>query len=179
MKKVLFFLAAISVMFMANAQVKLIVNGEGYEAGSTIEYSVAEEDIYELDYMAIVNMNVQNTTAEDMNGVTVEAVVVDAPGYSVMSICAGVCQDGTVSRPFNIPANGVFENVTADLHIAPSELAADKKGEFKIKVNTATGSPLEFNLVVTYVPSAAGIADVEMGRFNIVQYQQPIGLQFR
>ena len=167
MKKVLLLLAAVGCMMMANAQVNLLVNGQTYEPNSKIAVSVDEENVTDMDGVAMITIDVKNITNSDMNNVTVTASIINAPGFTIKSMCAGVCAEGATSPEFNIPANSVYDqSVFADFLIDPSALASDKKGLFKLTVNTPSGA-VDFNLEITYVPANAGINDVEMNSIKV------------
>ena len=165
MKKLLLMLAAMGCMMVANAQVKLSVNGESYAPGATIAISIEEENIYEMDYVGMVVINVINEGSKDLSSVSMTAKVVDAPGYSVKSMCAGICQEGETSPAFDIPANGTYESIFAEFKIHPEQMAADKKGKIKLQLNGVENS--EFFLELTYVPMNNGIDDVELGGVKV------------
>ena len=122
MKKALFLFALIGAAFAMNAQTLVIINdGMQLSNGDTITVTstIAEP---------VVRPQIFNQTGSTVTA-KCEVETINAPGMTVLSVCAGNCLAGNVSPEFDIEPSGTYTGLFIDF-----DMGSSNEGLFKMKV---------------------------------------------
>ncbi|MBQ9473136.1 MAG: T9SS type A sorting domain-containing protein [Bacteroidales bacterium] len=165
MKKCLFFIVALMLSFTAlRAQnFYFVYEGDTLTYGDTVVYLYGDHraDLEDVEFM--VEFGLLNGSDDTLTTQISIEQVSQNEAFAATSVCAGMCVEGTVSTPFDVPAHGIFSDIQAHFECRhPTGIVRGNNDVFRVQ----TGAPSDaksgegcFYLKIESSISGGGIAD--------------------